>query len=206
MITMMRKTVQKRQNTATRQKQIIEASRKLPVKYGSEHLTVRRIAAEIGVSEGAIYRHFRSKRDILSLLVNDIEDTWLRDIEKGRTGAHGVLEILGNIAETHISLVEQRKGISFQVVAEIISLGDRKLNNKIAATIRKYTDKIKELLADGVKSRELRDNIDLDAAATLFFSMTQGLVSIWVLSSYDFNLEQRYSHLWDIFRQSIIKH
>lgn len=203
MITMVRKIVQKRQNTAARQKQIIEASRKLTVKYGSEHLTVRRIAGEIAVSEGAIYRHFRSKRDILSLLVDDIEETWLTEIDKGRSGAHSVLEILGNIAKTHVSLVEQRKGISFQVVAEIISLGDRKLNNKIANTIQKYTDKIKELLSEGVKTGEIRTDTDLDAAATLFFSMTQGLINIWVLSSYNFNLEQKYGHLWDLFRLAI---
>lgn len=201
----MPKTARKRENTTARQKQIIEASRKLTVKYGSEHLTVRRIAHEIGVSEGAIYRHFKSKRDILSLLVDDIEETWLTDIEKGRAESRNVLEILDSIAKNHISLVEQRRGITFQVVAEVVSLGDKKLNNKIAATIQRYTNKVKELLSQGIRAGEIREDIDLDAAAILFFSMTQGLVNIWVLSGYEFNLEQRYAHLWDALRQTLIK-
>lgn len=204
-IIVMPKTARKRENTTARQKQIIEASRKLTVKYGSEHLTVRRIAHEIGVSEGAIYRHFKSKRDILSLLVDDIEETWLTDIEKGRAESRNVLEILDSIAKNHISLVEQRRGITFQVVAEVVSLGDKKLNNKIAATIQRYTNKVKELLSQGIRAGEIREDIDLDAAAILFFSMTQGLVNIWVLSGYEFNLEQRYAHLWDALRQTLIK-
>lgn len=206
MITVMAKTVRKRQNTATRQEQIIEASRKLTVKYGSEHLTVRRIASEIGVSEGAIYRHFKSKSAILSLLVDHIGDIWLTDIEKGCAEGRSVLEKLDNIAKTHVSLLEQRRGISFQVVAEIISLGDRKLNNKIAATIQKYTDEIKEVLSEGVKTGEIRPDVDLDAAAILFFCMTQGLANMWVLTSYGFNLEQQHARLWDILRHSLVRH
>jgi len=53
--------MQKRKETAVRQKEIISAARKLIVKYGSEHVTVKRMANEIGVSEAAIYRHFKSK-------------------------------------------------------------------------------------------------------------------------------------------------
>ena len=33
---------------------------------GGEHLMVRRIAAEVGISDAAIYRHFKSKRSIIS--------------------------------------------------------------------------------------------------------------------------------------------
>jgi len=67
----MPKTVKKRQNTFVRQKQIVNAVRRLITKYGSEQITVRRIAKEIGISEGSIYRHFKCKRDILLLLVRD---------------------------------------------------------------------------------------------------------------------------------------
>ena len=64
----MPKIVRKRQNTVLRRKQIIETLRKIIIKYGSEHVTVRRLAKEIGVSGGAIYRHFKSKREILLFL------------------------------------------------------------------------------------------------------------------------------------------
>jgi hypothetical protein len=51
----------------------------------------------------------------------------------------------------------------------------------------------------------VRQDIDLEAAATLFFGMVQGLVNIWALSNYSFNLEEKYEPLWHTFRESIIK-
>ena len=197
--------VQKHRSTIVRQKQIIDAARKLIIRRGSEHIRVREIAKMVGISEGAIYRHFRSKKDILSLLADRIEDDLVGDIARASTDGHSALEALDKVLRSHLSAIEQRQGISFQVIAEIISLGDKKLNKKISETITKYIGRLKELLAEGVKSGEVRQDIDLEAAATLFFGMVQGLVNIWALSNYSFNLEEKYEPLWHTFRESIIK-
>lgn len=193
-------------NTLVRQREILSAARKLIVKYGSEHVTVRRIAKETGVSEGAIYRHFKSKKDVLSFLVDDIENTLIKDVEKNYNTGRDTCEALGKIARGHISAIEQRKGVSFQVIAEIVSFGDKRLNKKVYDVISKYTSRIKEILAQGVNEGTIRQDIDLEAAATLFFGMTQGLVNTWALSNYSFKLENRYTSMWNVFRESIIKH
>jgi AcrR family transcriptional regulator len=198
-------TVQEHRNTIVRQKQIIDAARKLIIRRGSEHIRVREIAKMVGISEGAIYRHFRSKKDILSLLADDIEDNLIGDITKASTHGHSVLGDLDNILRGHLSAIEQRQGISFQVIAEIISLGDKKLNKKISETISKYVGYLKGLLAEGVKSGEVRQDIDLEAAATLLFGMVQGLVNIWALSNYSFDPQEKYATLWSIFREAVIK-
>lgn len=195
--------VQKHRSTIVRQKQIIDAARKLIIKRGSEHVRVREIAKTVGISEGAIYRHFRSKKDILSLLADHIEDDLVGDITGPSTEGHSALEALDNVLRSHLSAIEQRRGVSFQVIAEIISLGDKKLNKKISETITKYVGRLKELLAEGVKSGEVRQDIDLEAAAMLLFGMIQGLVNVWALSNYNFDPMTRYEPLWHIFRQTI---
>jgi AcrR family transcriptional regulator len=191
--------ITQRENTVVRQKQIVDAARRLIIKQGSEHVTVRKMAKEIGVTEGAIYRHFKSKSDVLSFLVDDIEKTLIADIDNNYTGKLNSLETLKEIIRDHISAVEQRKGISFQVIAEIVSLGDKKLNKKIRRVIDEYIARIKEILAEGIKQGIVQEDIDLDSVAMMFFSMTQGLVNIWALSQYDFNLQQRYKLLWEVF-------
>lgn len=197
--------IQKRANTITRQRQILSSARKLIVKYGSEHVTVRRIAKGIGVSEGAIYRHFKSKRDILSLLVDDIENDLVDDISRVKSSNQPSLQMVDAILRGHLSAIEQRRGISFQVIAEIISFGDKKLNTKVAALINKYISLFKELLARGVAAGEVREDIDLEIAATSLFAIIQGIVNIWSLSNYSFDLEGRSAPLWNIFREAIIK-
>jgi AcrR family transcriptional regulator len=197
--------VRKHKNTRVRQKQIIDAARKTIIKYGSEHVTVKRIAKEVGFSESAIYRHFKSKRDILSLLADHIEDNLLGDITKATAVGHTSLEILDTVFRSHLSAIEQRDGVSFLVIAEIISLGDKKLNTKITGTINKYISRLKDLLAEGVKAGEVRGDIDLEAAAMVLFGIIQGLVNIWALSNYSFDPQEKYAPLWNTFREAVIK-
>ena len=197
--------VKKHESTVVRQRQIIDAARKLIIKYGSEHVTVKRIAKGVGISETAIYRHFKSKKDILSLLVDHIEESLIGDITRATTEGHNSLETLDSVLRSHLSAIEQRRGVSFQVIAEIISLGDKKLNRKITGTISKYITRLKDILAEGVESGEVREDIDLEAAATVLFGTIQGMVNIWALSNYSFDPQEKYAPLWNIFREAIIK-
>jgi len=196
-----------RRHTLVRRRQIASAARKLIVKYGSEHVTVRRIAKEIGVSEAAIYRHFKSKSEILSFLVDEIEDVLIGDIEEHYQEASDLnaLEILEHIVESHVSSVQQRSGISFQVIAEIISFGDKKLNRKVADVIDEYVRHIRDILSYGIRSGVIREDIDLDTVALSFFGTLQGLVNIWALNNYNFDIIERYKSIFNLLKQVITK-
>ena len=191
-------------STALRQKQIIAAARKLIIERGTEQLTLKNIAGEVGITDAGIYRHFKGKKNILSLLIDDIENGLLDDISKAVTKGNTPLETLDKILRGHISAIERRRGITFRVIAEIVSIGDRDLNKKVYGTISKYINRLQELLAEGVKSGEVRDDLDLEAAATALFGMIQGLINIWALSNYSFNPEKKYVLLWNIFRDGVI--
>jgi AcrR family transcriptional regulator len=195
----------KRRNTLERKKQIIEAARQMIVKYGSEHVTVRRIAKTVGISEAAIYRHFKSKRDILLLLADHIEKSLVGDIEASLTAERFSLSDISAAMRDHISAIEQRHGISQQVIAEIISLGDKKLNKRFSEIVSKYINSLAKLISAGIKTGELRQDINPQVAATQLYGLVQGLVSIWALSNFSFNLLERYEPLWELFRDSIVR-
>jgi AcrR family transcriptional regulator len=201
----MPKKTQGRRSTEVRRTQIADAARSLTVRYGSEHITVRRIAKEIGVSEGALYRHFKSKRDILSFMVERIEEDWMADMAKD--GAPGLtpLEILNRSLRNHVSAIEQRRGVSFQVVAEIISLGDRTLNRQASEALKRYTARIRDLLAEGIDTGEVRNSIDPDHAASLIAAAIQGTVNRWALGNRSYNLEEEYESLWRTLRDTVIR-
>lgn len=198
--------IRKRENTEVRQQQIVDAAAALIFKYGSEHLTVKKIAAQVGISEAAIYRHFKSKKSIISFLLNHIEEVLLRDLSPGAVADQPItLEVIENLIATHFSLITTRKGISFEVIAEIISLGDKKLNKQAYQTINRYIARLQELLADGVRDGAVRDDIDLQASATLLFSLIQGLVNMWSISDQKFSLLEKFTLLWQVYRQAIAR-
>jgi AcrR family transcriptional regulator len=194
----------KRKKTEFRQQQILEAAAKLIFKYGCEHLTVKRIAAAVGISEAAIYRHFTSKKSILSFLLLQLEEIIIREISPESAGTGPVtIDTIEKVIGNHFSAIDLRKGFSFHVIAEIISIGDRKLNKQASQAIGKYISRLKELLTDGVRDGTVRSDIDLDASATLLFALIQGLVNIWALSNCSFKLTEKYESLWKVYRDAI---
>jgi AcrR family transcriptional regulator len=195
--------VHEHKTTAVRQKEIVLAARRLIIKRGAEHLTVRSIAAEVGISESAIYRHFSSKQDILCLLLDDIERNLIDDIDVERKSADASLGTVDVVLRHHLSRLEQRRGIRFQVIAEIISLGDKTLNRRAYDTVQKYIACIRQLLLDGMETGTIRRDIDSTAAATLLFSIVQGVVNVWALSNYGIDPVAQYEPMWQIVRQAI---
>lgn len=197
--------VKRNMNKDSRQQQIINAARKLIFKYGSGHLTIRNIAKEVGISEAAIYRHFPSKKSIMSLMADHIADNFLGDINKAMVIANSRLETLDLTMRNHLSAIEQRRGLSFRVIAEIITLGDKQLNKKVAEIIDNYINTLQDLLSQGASFGEIREDVDLHMAAQLLFGMIQGLVTIWTLSNRNFDLVGRYEELWKLFLSVITR-
>ena len=194
----------KHQPTQIRRRQIIDAARKLIISNGSENVTIKGLAREVGISEGAIYRHFNEKRDILMLLVDDIGDDLLADIELSDKKNLSVVQRLNRIVSRQISAIAQREGISFQIIAEIISLGDKELNARMADRITIYIHRLQSLLEEGVRNNELRKDLDINATATSMFGMIQGAVTLWALNNYQFDLKRKYNAVWSNFRQFIL--
>ena len=155
-----------RKTSITRQKEIVQAARKLIVKYGSEHVTVKRMAKEIGVTEAAVYKYFKSKKEILAFLIDDLDLILTEDIQRNYPSSVNSVDALEKIILEHISALSQKRGVVFQVIAEIISLGDKKLNQKASKVIDEYVGRISQILADGVKSGIFRPDIDTTAAAS----------------------------------------
>jgi AcrR family transcriptional regulator len=195
--------VQRRKSTAIRKQQIIDAARKLIIRKGSEHLTVRAMAKEVGLTEAAIYRHFKSKREILSFLMNHIMDTMLHDVERSTAENSPSLDTIEQVLKHHLSEIEQRKGMSFQIIAEIISLGDKKLNKEVYEKLNLYVDRLANLLSEGARSGYIREDIDFGSSALLLFGMIQGLSNIWALSGYSFDLTAKYESLWAVYKKAI---
>jgi len=194
---------QGRKNTTVRKQQILDAARKLIMRSGSEHVTIKNMAKEVGISDSAIYRHFKSKTEILSFLADSVVDGLIQDIEMARRVSFTSMNIIDEILRTHLSKIKQKRGLSFLVLAEIISFGDESLNKKVSDNIHSYVDRLRVVLSDGVRSGVVRQDIDLEAAVLLLFGMIQGLVNIWALNAYKFDLVKRYSDLWEVCKKSL---
>ena len=66
---------------------ILEVSLKLFSKRGFRETTIKDIAREVGITEGAIYRHFKSKDEIVTELLkritSELKEKLIESIERG---------------------------------------------------------------------------------------------------------------------------
>ncbi len=191
-------------STELRRQQIVDASRKIIARDGMEALTIREIADEVGISEGNIYRHFMSKKDLLMLLIDDIEKTLLAVVEKAIAEKKEPLESLENVLKAHLSYVEQRRGLSLLVISETLRLPDKDLRSRMSDAVQHYLGRIEEILAQGIKLGQVRPDIAPSAAALNFFALIHATVTLWALSDSGFSLAKRHKLLWNTFLTGVM--
>ena len=139
-----------RQSTVVRKHQIIEAVIHLITTKGMEHVTIDAIAEHVGLTEGAIYRHFASKHQILTLLVDDIENNLVRKVEDAQTQGESALKNLEQILEAHLDDVQDRRATSFIVIAEAMSFDGIGLAPRVSQMLFNYLDVVQGVIGRGI--------------------------------------------------------
>ena len=195
---------QLRQRHDVRQSQILQAVGKLITTKGMDSVTMHDIAAEVGVSEAAIYRHFTSKRAILLLLLDRWEETLLSTVRGEQFSTIPVLENLERASWAQLGDVEDHQALSFIIMIEAIALeGINGLSARVAAIITNYLDAIKEILQRGVHEGVIREDVNVEAAATTYFGMIQSTATLWALNDYNSPLAEQGIKMWEIFKRGI---
>ncbi len=188
-----------------RQQEIVNSARRIIIAEGMEKLTVREIAADLKVTDGSLYRHFKSKKEILSLLIDDIENTLLSTINEAARKSKDPIQKLENIFLSHLSYAEQRKGVSFIVINKTLSSKDKSLQRKMYGVINEYLRTIKSILKEGVSSGRFRSTVNTDSSSIVFFGMVQSMVTIWGLSDYEYSLNKdRLAQIFDVYKRGIL--
>ena len=193
-----------RQKTLVRQHQIMEAARNLIAAKGMDGVTMDAIAEEVGLTEGAIYRHFTSKHQILSLLVDDIESNLLDTVRGAQTTGASAVDSLEHILEAHLSDVEGRRAVSFIVIAEAMGFDGTKLSHRVALMFTHYLELIQAVLDRGIIEGSVRPDVNANAAATTFFGLIESTATLWALNGYSGQLAEFRSQMWDIYKRGIV--
>ncbi|MCB0410725.1 MAG: TetR/AcrR family transcriptional regulator [Flavobacteriales bacterium] len=115
-----------------RQIEIIEAATKRIDEHGIQDLTIKTLAADLKLSEAALYRHFKSKNEILlSMLIYFIEEMKVRLDEILTNNNRSPSELLKDIFNSQLKTFVQKPSI----VSVIFSEGIFKFNKKMLATV-----------------------------------------------------------------------
>ena len=190
-------------DSEVRRHQIVQAARLIVATRGMSSLTIQELARDVGVSEGAIYRHFKSKDDILINLIHDIERTLLDAISDSVRPHDGALAQLRHLEQRHFSSSERRKGVAFVIIAEALRFADAEVKQAARQMVERYLESVEVILKTGARKGQIDDNVDTRAAALMFFGMIQASVTLWSFDSRAHPLAQHSTALWTIFKDGL---
>lgn len=188
----------------TRQHQIIDAAREIIIEGGLASLTVKALATRVGVTVAALYRHVRSKEEVVLLMLTDVRRS-LFDAVSGATESDRVaLDKLEHLLRLHLSYVESRRGVSFVLLTEALQLGDSDANRAARALVEDYLSLVEAIVAEGQRSGELDPEADAASAAVMFFGMVQATVTRWLFDPAAYPLNERVEEIWRLFRSAVV--
>jgi len=157
-----------------RRADLLDAAERCFAERGYHATTVDAIAERAGVSKGAVYWHFESKREVFTALIDrlvgDVQPRW-RELAAGasaRTALRGMLEAGPGLAKPSIALADA----SLEYMAE--ASRDPALSRRLGAQLRSGLDIVAELIRRGIAAGEFRE-VDADAYAAAIVAAGKGL-------------------------------
>lgn len=173
-----------------RQTEIIQAAMDIAGKEGLKAVTITNIARRISITDGAIYRHFSSKDDIIRGILDTIFLGMAQGVGEIITQGGTASSKLKNIIEFILhDFNENPAHDSFLFAEDLIFSNDslRILIYNMLNTMQLY---IQQIIEQGQAQKELTEGIDARNISLLLIGTIRVLVMKWKLSGYQFDLEE----------------
>lgn len=162
--------------TEERQAVIVSAALALARDLSPAAITTTDIAAVVGVSQGALFKHFPTKEAIWLGVMDWVQQQLMARLVQAAEAAPTPLAALEAVFHAHVDFVAAHPGVPRLVFHELQQPAESKAKQAVRAMLAAYRKLLLGLLGQAVRTGELPAGLDREAAATLFVGVVQGLV------------------------------
>ncbi|MBK7989007.1 MAG: TetR/AcrR family transcriptional regulator [Comamonadaceae bacterium] len=150
-----------------------------PDRGGGHHLAGRHspaaittgdIAREVGVTQGALFKHFPSREAIWLAVMEWVTQHLLARLENaaktpiGQATANPALDALAGVFAAHIEFVRECPGVPRLIFHDLQQPADSPLKRQLGLLLQRYRQLLTQLLQDAVKHGEVPANLDVAAS------------------------------------------
>ena len=121
-------------------------------------ITTAEIAKTAGVTEALIYKYFKGKRDLLYQLLSEYLEHYDVQVERDLKGIKGALNKLRKLVWSHINVYATDRVFAKILLLDVRSFSDY-YTSETYKLVRKYTEILLEIIQEGIKNQEIRDDI-----------------------------------------------
>lgn len=189
-----------------RQREIIRAVLTLAVENSPDAITTQAIAQQMGLTQGAVFRHFPTREAIWLAVVDWVEQNLSHAIAAAVAEARDPVEGLRRLFEAHVAFIAAHPSAPRLIFNELQKPANHPVKQRVGDLLDRYRRRVAELLARAKAQGLVEPELDEAAAATLFVGAVQGLVMQILLAGDPQTLQAAARRLWPLYLRAIGVH
>ena len=187
-----------------RKDQILQTLAEMLENPAGEKATTAALAARLGVSEAALYRHFKGKAEMFEGLIEFIEQALFGLINKiGGEEKSGVRQLESMIAVL-LAFAQKNRGMTRVLIGDALVNEDERLQARINQLHERLEAALKQALRFGVSQKEIAQEVDVAAQANLLMSFVIGRWHIFAKSGFKRDPAELWAKQWRLLMEGVI--
>ncbi|MFC1502936.1 nucleoid occlusion factor SlmA [Pseudomonadota bacterium] len=182
-----------------RREEILQAlAQMLESTQGSQRITTAKLAAQVGVSEAALYRHFPSKARMFEGLIEFIEDSITTRINRILDDEKDTMNRLRMMLQLILVFAERNPGLTRIMTGHALMFEQDRLQSRINQLFERIETQIRQVL----RERKLREGkgfpVDESILAAQLLGQVEGSLNRYVRSSFKYKPTENFDDYWQL--------
>ncbi len=181
----------------------VETVVELAAERNPSEITTTEIAARMGLTQGALFRHFPTKDAIVQAVMNWVSERLLAKIDAAVAGAKAPLPALEAMFMAHVDFVADHPGVPRMLFGELQRGKDSITRRMVQTMLQNYRQRLLRQFEAGKGRGDLDPNLEIDAAISLFIGTVQGLVMQSLVAGNAKGIRREATRVFAIYRRGI---
>lgn len=190
-------------SAAERREQMAQAVIDLAAAQNPAEITTTDIARRVGLTQGALFRHFPTKKAILQSAMNWVSSRLMARVDRELAQATSPTAALEAVFLAHIDLVARHPGLPRVLFSELQRAEPTPARQAARTLLRDYGAKLEQIIALGKVAGEIGHDTEATAAAVMFIGAIQGLVMQAMISGDVEQMRRAAPPVFALYRQAL---
>lgn len=190
-------------DTCIRREQIAEAALLVAADEGLGGVTVKKVAARVGLTPSGLYRHYKNKSEILAAVLNWVHLRFQANIDDACAESDQALDILHGIMVHNLKTIRRYRILPLFFLSSIIWNGEPHLARHIRANFRHSLGRIAQILAHGQRIGQVRPDADPQCLAVTFIGAYAMPAMLHARDLVDADLDRLVETNWLLLREAL---
>jgi len=195
----------KRRPAKERRAITVETVVKLAAEQNPSNITTSAIAERMGLTQGALFRHFPNKDAIIQAVMEWVSGRLLSKVDKAMKTAQSPLAALEAMFNAHMEFVIVHPGVPRMLFGELQNAEETVPKRIVQTLLRQYGERLHRLIEEGKSCGELDADLDTEASSILFIGTIQGLIMQSLLAGDVSRIRADAPRVFAIYRRGIKK-